>query len=51
MPVLNIAFDGKTAQELITFIMARVQDVGIEVFNTGKINIKVNDLLEEIGIT
>lgn len=48
--ILNIAFDGKSSEELITFLKKQVEVLGGEVFNSWKVLIKVNDLLSEIGL-
>ena len=44
--MLNIAFDGKTADELIRFV--RTDLVSLTPEEREQINIKVNDLLSEI---
>ena len=45
MPNLNIAFDGKSSLELLEFVR-KYKDI----FSSGNIIIKLNDLLAEMGI-
>jgi urease gamma subunit len=45
MPKLNIAFDGKSSQELIQFISENR-----EIFTSKDLHIKLNDMIAEIGI-
>lgn len=45
MPKLNIAFDGKSSTELKKFISENR-----EIFASGNLHIKINDLLAELGI-
>jgi hypothetical protein len=45
MPKLNIAFDGKSREELKKFISENR-----EIFVSKDIHIKLNDLIAEIGI-
>ena len=45
MSQLNIAFDGKSPDELLEFVKTNMES-----FSTGKVHIKINDMLAEIGL-